>query len=215
MPGIGSPAPGPSRGRPALSTMISKVIPQTNNVPSTHTKIIQSVGVMNELNQAHNLRIVTLPEKWRDCEVYSNDPLVKAKCDKFHQLAQQIRNGSTNGTPVVSDYGNRKLYPKSEKKAQPKGVGTCLHELFVSIGINPPCVTCGSFAALMDSWGIEGCRTEHREEIIRHLDGASREASWLDWTKVILAGYVSSNQLLNEAIRRAEVERDKLGESLS
>lgn len=84
------------------------------------------------------------------------------------------------------------------------GVGTALHKILSNLGIKPPCVSCGTFMSTMNSWGIEGCRVAHRQEIIDHLNAEASKASWLDWAKVLLAGYASSEALLDEAIKRTE-----------
>lgn len=93
--------------------------------------------------------------------------------------------------------------PNNPKPAS-SGVGTALHDILVAAGINAPCVTCGSFAKKMDGWGIEACKTERRAEIIQHLNDEAAKAKWLDWAKVAIAGYLSSDALLDESIRVAE-----------
>lgn len=126
------------------------------------------------------------------------------------------------GLPLIEDKNlvDNSIIPIPPKSKAPsrviKGVGDFLHEVLTECGINPPCITCGSFAAKMNWWGIKGCETTHRAEIIDHLKAEAKKASWLDWVKVAAKGYLSSEQLLEEAIRRAkqeEAKSDKLGES--
>lgn len=121
---------------------------------------------------------------------------------------------------ISNSLASSRIIPAPPKSKAPsrviKGVGDFLHEVLTECGINPPCITCGSFAAKMNWWGIKGCETTHRAEIIDHLKAEAKKASWLDWVKVAAKGYLSSEQLLEEAIRRAkqeEAKSDKLGES--
>ena len=96
--------------------------------------------------------------------------------------------------------------------------GTELVRLIRSLGLHGEAgCGCGSLAARMDAWGVEGCDLR-REEILARLRGNAAKLGWLDWLR---AGGSAALQglalnpldpapgLLDEAMRRA---RGKDGE---
>lgn len=98
------------------------------------------------------------------------------------------------------------------------GPGTELKLLLESLGIGTlnGC-SCGKVAALMDSWGPDGCDDPaNREAILRHLRAAQREASWRQLIRAAAHALASgiafrldptdpAPGLLDEAIRRARL----------
>jgi hypothetical protein len=81
--------------------------------------------------------------------------------------------------------------------------GTHLKRLFQDIGIaSQEFCGCDEYAGQMDRWGIQGCLL-NRSEIIEHLN--SQTVSWLNMSKVALAGYLTTGSLVDECIKRAKV----------
>ena len=81
------------------------------------------------------------------------------------------------------------------------GPGTELRKLLNSIGIHEPVnCDCKSYASLMDTWGAKECEIR-KQEIINHLN--AQTITWLDMFKVALAGYLTIDSVLTEAIRRS------------
>jgi hypothetical protein len=68
----------------------------------------------------------------------------------------------------------------------------------------------------MNLWGVEGCR-EHFQEIVQLLKHEERQANWAEWlragAKATTIGIFSIEDLVNEAIRRAEVKLCNSAES--
>lgn len=165
-------------------------------------------------------------DEWLSGVTTDGIPLDPFKTDKYRAnrgLAPLLGfvRGSLPPPNVASSRSDRKnLTVSSVSRKTPLapviGVGTSLHDLLVSIGLNPPCVTCGTYARQMDNWGIEACKTERYAEIVAHLKAeAMKPKNWLDWPRVLLAGYLSSEALLNKAIEMAEAkQRETRGESL-
>jgi hypothetical protein len=60
-------------------------------------------------------------------------------------------------------------------------------------------------AAKMDQWGVEGCQANN-PEILAHLANAASNATWGDWARVALKGYLSHESLLVEAIKRSIID---------
>jgi len=118
--------------------------------------------------------------------------------------------GNTDIKPVIPD-------PKKIARLT-RGVGTHLKLLLKELGVNSDLCGegCGSFAAQMDGWGIEGC-IKNREAILERLRQRYKETSWKTslnaaW-QTIVSGKVFEMNVLNpiewlvdEAIRRAEAE---------
>lgn len=99
-----------------------------------------------------------------------------------------------------------------------RGVGTHLKLLLKELGVNSDLCGegCGSFAAQMDEWGIEGCK-QNREAILERLRQRYKETSWKTslnaaWQTVISGKVFDMNilhpleWLVDEAVRRAEAE---------
>ena len=99
-----------------------------------------------------------------------------------------------------------------------RGVGTHLKLLLKELGVNSDLCGegCGSFAAAMDGWGIEGCR-QNREAILERLRQRYKETSWKTslnaaWQTVVSGMVFEMNVLhplewlVDEAILRAEGE---------
>jgi hypothetical protein len=105
---------------------------------------------------------------------------------------------------IVHVMGNKTLMMRREPPVQIKEpVGTKLHEVLEECGVRPPAnCRCREMRDQMDRWGVDGCQ-RHRSEILKHLDVASKETSWVDWTRVAAKGYFSSASILDEAVRRA------------
>lgn len=59
---------------------------------------------------------------------------------------------------------------------------------------------CSAYAKLMDSWGWAGC-VDRKQEIVQHLN--LQKASWMDMIKVALAGYLTTESLVDEALFRS------------
>lgn len=83
-----------------------------------------------------------------------------------------------------------------------EGPGTELRKILDSIGVREPVdCDCKSYANLMDTWGADECNRK-KQEIISHLN--IQAITWLDMIKVALAGYLTTDALVTEAIRRAD-----------
>jgi hypothetical protein len=79
--------------------------------------------------------------------------------------------------------------------------GSCLRAILRQIGVskNDSC-GCDEYAAKMDGWGSDGC-DGRRLEIAEHLN--SQSVSWFDMAKVAIAGYLTTESLVNAAICRS------------
>jgi hypothetical protein len=87
------------------------------------------------------------------------------------------------------------------KRVEPQGPGTELRKILTSVGIKEPAdCDCRSYANLMDKWGSEECN-RRKQEIIIHLN--AQAITWLDMLKVAVAGYLTTDALLTEAIKRS------------
>lgn len=99
-----------------------------------------------------------------------------------------------------------------------RGVGTHLKLLLKELGINSDLCGegCGSFAAQMDAWGIEGCQ-QNREAILERLRQRYKETSWKTslnaaWQTIVSGKVFEMNVLhplewlVDEAVRRADSE---------
>lgn len=106
-----------------------------------------------------------------------------------------------------------------------RGVGTHLKLLLKEFGVNADLCGegCGSFAAMMDGWGIEGCR-QNREAILERLRQRYKETSWKTALNAAFQSVVTGNVfgmdvlhpiewLVDEAIRRAESEANESRQS--
>ncbi len=102
-----------------------------------------------------------------------------------------------------------------------RGVGTHLKLLLKEFGVNADLCGegCGSFAAMMDGWGIEGCR-QNREAILERLRQRYKETSWKTALNAAFQSVVTWNVfgidvlhpiewLVDEAVRRAEIETNE------
>lgn len=102
-----------------------------------------------------------------------------------------------------------------------RGVGTHLKLLLKEFGVNSDLCGegCGSFAAMMDGWGIEGCR-KNREAILERLRQRYKETSWKTALNAAFQSVVTGNVfgmdvlhpiewLVDEAVRRAEIETNE------
>ncbi len=99
-----------------------------------------------------------------------------------------------------------------------RGVGTHLKLLLKEFGVNADLCGegCGSFAAMMDGWGIDGCR-QNRDKIKERLLQKYKETTWMTSVNAAFRSVWSGNVfkmdvlhpvdwLIDEAIRRAEEE---------
>ncbi len=80
--------------------------------------------------------------------------------------------------------------------------GTCLRNILHKLNLSEKkeC-KCDEYAAIMDTWGTEGCRSRI-PEIVDHLN--SQTVTWLDMAKVVMGGYFTTEALVLEAIRQSE-----------
>jgi hypothetical protein len=103
------------------------------------------------------------------------------------------------------------------------GPGTKLIEVTHELGFKAEkgC-GCNSLAARMNRWGVEGCRGEHREQIIRHLRKRAAEAGWLDYGRAAVHAVMHATWydprdpapgMLEEACRRSEAALAELARS--
>jgi hypothetical protein len=97
--------------------------------------------------------------------------------------------------------------------APAKGPGPALHRLLAENGLAAEgCAECADWSAKMNRWTVEGCRGEHREEILNRLRAAAAKRGWLKngWTGLKLARQswfslaAPFESILQEALRRAE-----------
>lgn len=102
-----------------------------------------------------------------------------------------------------------------------RGVGTHLKLLLKELGVNSDLCGegCGSFAAAMDGWGIEGC-IQNREAILERLRQRYKETSWKTslnaaWQTIVSGKVFEMNVLhplewlVDEAVRRADSEANE------
>lgn len=133
------------------------------------------------------LHAETLPS-CHACRMYSESPAFRALCD-------------AQPAPPATPYAPPPAGPGSELKA-----------LLASLGVPACTVGCGGYAALMDSWGVEGCR-RRREEVAARLREQAAKAGWA--AKLRAAALAAAQglvfnpldpygSLVDEAIRRAE-----------
>ena len=108
--------------------------------------------------------------------------------------------------------------PKVNASRLVRGVGTHLNLLLKEFGISADlCGSgCGSFAAAMDQWGVDGCR-QNRDKIKERLLQKYKETTWMTSVNAAFQSVWSGNVfkmdilhpvdwLIDEAIRRAEDE---------
>ncbi|WP_010588021.1 hypothetical protein [Schlesneria paludicola] len=82
-------------------------------------------------------------------------------------------------------------------------VGTKLKDVIEECGLKQPAgCSCNTWVIRMDQWGIDGCEA-NRPAILEHLADASKKSGWMDMLKVVAHGYLTTNSLLDEAIKRA------------
>lgn len=80
--------------------------------------------------------------------------------------------------------------------------GSCLRLILKELGIvKEDHCQCDEYAAKMDLWGTEKCE-ERIPEIVEHLN--TQEVSWLDMTRVLLTGHISTKSLVETAISRSK-----------
>jgi hypothetical protein len=60
---------------------------------------------------------------------------------------------------------------------------------------------CESYARQMDDWGWAGC-VERKNQIIDYLN--EQKVAWLDMIKIALAGYLTTESLVNEALNQSQ-----------
>ena len=88
----------------------------------------------------------------------------------------------------------------------PSKAGVELHAIFESLDL-VACMKCLRIAAEMNSRGLDWCR-ENVDHIAAQIKENAKELSWSTWFvatgKAALAGYSSIEQMVEEAIRRAE-----------
>jgi hypothetical protein len=92
----------------------------------------------------------------------------------------------------------------AEKPVPTKGPGTELTAIFASMGIteNAGC-NCKLIADEMNRDGSAGVRSK-REYYADLLAESAKQATTLQWARVIAAGYLSCGALVDESVRRAE-----------
>ncbi len=107
---------------------------------------------------------------------------------------------------VRTTYAEMSGIKTAQQSTEPEPVGTKLKELFEELGVTPPSgCSCTAWINKMNGVGVKGCKGENRAEILAHLSNASKKASWLQMAKIGLAGYLTVESLLDEAIRRASL----------
>ena len=80
--------------------------------------------------------------------------------------------------------------------------GSALKDIFQELGIyEGTSCECDEYATKMNTWGTEGCILRI-DEIVAHLN--SQDKSWFIITKVVLAGYLTTESLVREAIKRSK-----------
>lgn len=121
-------------------------------------------------------------------------------------------------TPSIASR-SRPVKPSRASPSLPKttsGPGTELKALLTSLGFKAPCGSCSDKAAVMDAWGVKGCR----ENLHILVDWLKREQVKLGWLQTIKAGTKALTNglvfalnpidpvpgLIEEAIRRAEAK---------
>lgn len=146
-----------------------------------------------------------------------------AKCGFFYPVRLwpfRCRCGRKHHSTKEGDYIDREpmsLANPPKADPLPRGyVGSELMELFGGLGFTPDKCggKCREMAIKMNAWGREGCRGEHREEILTHLKTAYSKLTYADvvnaaassvWSgmalRIDLGDWFGS--LLDEAIRRA------------
>ena len=153
--------------------------------------------------------------EWLAGETNDGKPLPLATVNKYRDrrgLPPIERTAPSTGSPVKSQQTHR------EHRKTTRGVGTHLKLLLKEFGISANLCGegCGSFAAMMDGWGIEGCR-KNREAILERLRQRYKETSWKTALNAAFQSVVTGNVwgmdvlnpiewLVDEAIRRAEQE---------
>ena len=130
------------------------------------------------------------------------------------------RRGLPPKERIASADESRENQPRTARPpiAMSRGVGAHLKLLLKEFGVNSDLCGegCGSFAAMMDGWGIEGCR-DNREAILERLRQRYKETSWKTALNAAFQSVVTGNVwgmdvlnpiewLVDEAIRRAEQE---------
>ncbi len=88
--------------------------------------------------------------------------------------------GRGNPLPILIDRAGHfpdRIYWECEKDKS-FGPGTALHHLIEQLGFTPQeACGCEAMIANMNKWGVDGCRGEHRKEIIERLETKRAEAS--------------------------------------
>lgn len=92
---------------------------------------------------------------------------------------------------------------KTQVRPHREPVGTKLSDILKECGVGRPgCGSCTEWIGRMNYWGIEGCQ-KNRQFILDRLRLASKDARWRDWINIAAKGYLSSDALLDEALKRA------------
>jgi hypothetical protein len=93
----------------------------------------------------------------------------------------------------------QRIYEFRDSSALYNRPGSALRRILKLAGIKERAdCPCKEYSIQMDCWGTNGCLTR-RQEIIEHLN--AQAPTWYDILKVALNGYITTGQLVDEAIR--------------
>jgi len=100
-------------------------------------------------------------------------------------------------------FGTVWVKTKKEFKADWQPVGDHVHAILEECGIKrSTCPVCLQWQQWMNEWGIAGCQ-QNRVRIITRLNEQAKGASWFEAIRVAGRGYLSTEAILDEALRRA------------
>ena len=100
-----------------------------------------------------------------------------------------------------------KTLVKTQREFGAHTVGDKLAEILRECGIpETKCAACLEWRRKMNQWGADICDTEKRQAIIARLNHEASHASWLEIIRVAGHGYLTTESILDEAIRRSRGE---------
>jgi hypothetical protein len=139
-----------------------------------------------------------------------------------------IKNDKKKLQEIINDYGyliKKDDQPSNNERLKNilngSGVGSQMWRLLQKIGIkHTSSCPCLSWAEMMNSWGIEGCRL-YKKDIINHMKSSAKSYGWGNITKAVGKSISSGlafrlsitnpfGSLLDEAIRLAEEAENKI-----
>lgn len=86
-------------------------------------------------------------------------------------------------------------------------VGDKLAEILLECGIpETKCAACLAWRQNMNQWGADVCNTQKRPAIIARLNQEASHSSWLEIIRVAGHGYLTTESILDEAIKRSRGE---------